>query len=44
MAVTISDAGHLFDLPRAELAEKIWHEVSAVTGLAGTLPRLADRA
>ena len=38
IAVTVSDAGELLDMPRAELAAKIWHEVAAVTGLPDRLP------
>jgi squalene-associated FAD-dependent desaturase len=38
MAVTVSDAGELLEMPRAELAAKIWCEVAAVTGLPETLP------
>ena len=38
ISVTISDAGRLFETPRAELAEKIWREVATVTGLSGPLP------
>jgi squalene-associated FAD-dependent desaturase len=38
ISVTISDAGHLFETPRAELAEKIWREAASVTGLSGALP------
>jgi squalene-associated FAD-dependent desaturase len=38
IAVTVSDAGELLEMPRAELAAKIWHEVAAVTGLSAALP------
>jgi squalene-associated FAD-dependent desaturase len=38
ISVTISDGGGLFDLPRAELAERIWREVAAIAGLPQTLP------
>jgi squalene-associated FAD-dependent desaturase len=38
IAVTVSDAGDLLEMPRAELAAKIWHEVAAVSGLSGDLP------
>ncbi|MBN8959180.1 MAG: FAD-dependent oxidoreductase [Rhizobiales bacterium] len=36
LSVTISDAGTLTDLPREELAAKIWGEVAALAGLDGT--------
>jgi squalene-associated FAD-dependent desaturase len=38
IAVTVSDAGELLEMPRAELAAKIWHEVAAITGLPNELP------
>jgi len=38
IAVTVSDAGELLDMPRAELAAKIWHEVATITGLPNDLP------
>jgi squalene-associated FAD-dependent desaturase len=38
ISVTISDASRLFDMPRAELAQLIWRDVAAVTGLSETLP------
>jgi hypothetical protein len=38
ISVTISDAGHLFDLPRAELAERLWRDVAKATGLPYTVP------
>jgi hydroxysqualene dehydroxylase len=38
ISVTISDAGHWFETPRAELAKIIWQDVAAVTGLAPALP------
>jgi squalene-associated FAD-dependent desaturase len=38
IAVTVSDAGHLLEMPRAELAENIWRDVAAVMGLSGMLP------
>lgn len=38
ISVTISDAGHLFDTPRAELAQTIWREVAAMAGLPAELP------
>src|SRR6185295_12899648 len=43
ICVTISDGGDLFDAPRAELAQSIWNDVAAATGLS-TTPALADRA
>jgi squalene-associated FAD-dependent desaturase len=39
LSVTISCADRLVDLPREELAETIWREVAALTGLAPDLPR-----
>ena len=38
ISVTISDAGHWFETPRAQLAEIIWQDVAAVTGLTQSLP------
>jgi squalene-associated FAD-dependent desaturase len=38
LSVTISDAGELMDWGRDRLAESIWKEVSALTGLEPTLP------
>jgi squalene-associated FAD-dependent desaturase len=38
IAVTVSDAGELLDMPRAELAAKIWHEVATISGLPNALP------
>lgn len=38
IAVTISDAGRMFDMPRAELAQTIWQEVAMLAGLPDTLP------
>jgi len=38
VAVTVSDAGDLIDMPRAELAQTIWNEVAKVLGLSDTLP------
>ena len=38
MSVTISSADRLFQMPREELAQTIWNEVAAVTGLSATLP------
>ena len=33
MSATISDAGRLFDMPRAELAASIWGDIAKVSGL-----------
>lgn len=38
IAVTVSDAGDLLDLPREELAAAIWRDVTAVIGSSGPLP------
>ncbi len=38
ISVTISDAGHWFETPRAQLAKIIWQDVAAVTGLTQSLP------
>jgi squalene-associated FAD-dependent desaturase len=38
LSVTISGADHLMDAPRETLAEKIWAEVAAATGLPAELP------
>lgn len=38
ICVTISDGGNLFDVPRPELAQTIWNDVAATTGLSITLP------
>ena len=38
ICVTISDGGGLFDAPRAELAQTIWNDVAAATGLSTALP------
>src|SRR5262249_33437382 len=38
ICVTISDGGSLFDVPRPELAQSIWNDVAAATGLSMTLP------
>ena len=38
ISVTVSDAGHLFAMPREALAQAIWRDVTKVTGLSGTLP------
>ncbi|MGH6665893.1 MAG: hydroxysqualene dehydroxylase HpnE [Pseudolabrys sp.] len=38
ISVTISDAGSLFDLPREELAQKIWRDVVQIAKLPEALP------
>jgi squalene-associated FAD-dependent desaturase len=38
IAVTISDAGKWFDVPREKVAQEIWDEVAAVLGVPTTLP------
>jgi squalene-associated FAD-dependent desaturase len=38
MSVTISSADRLFQMPREELAQTIWNEVAAVSGLPAALP------
>ncbi|HXZ21144.1 MAG TPA: hydroxysqualene dehydroxylase HpnE [Pseudolabrys sp.] len=38
ISVTISDGSRLFDIPRTEMAQKIWHDVAAVTGLSEIPP------
>jgi squalene-associated FAD-dependent desaturase len=38
LSVTISNADRLMDVPRAELAQTIWNEVSQVAGITGDLP------
>ena len=43
LSVTISGADRLMDEPRETLAEQIWAEVSAATGLASDVAALADR-
>ena len=42
--MTISDADRLLDMPREELAAKIWHEVAAIDRVAERSAALADRA
>src|SRR5205085_1709016 len=39
IAVTISSADRLLEVPRERLAADIWREVAEVIGLAGPLPR-----
>jgi hydroxysqualene dehydroxylase len=38
LSVTISAADRLLEVPREELARKIWHEVAAVAGLPKAMP------
>lgn len=38
IAVTVSDAGRLFDRPRQELAQELWREVAAVLDVPAALP------
>jgi hypothetical protein len=38
VAVTVSDAGDLLEMPRTELAQVIWRDVAAVMGLPEALP------
>lgn len=38
-SVTISGADRLLDVPREELAQRIWREIAELTGLARELPR-----
>ncbi len=38
ISATISDAGRLFDMPRTELAQTIWNDISKVAGLPADLP------
>ena len=38
LSVTISAADRLLDTPRETLAQTLWNEVSAITGLPATLP------
>jgi squalene-associated FAD-dependent desaturase len=38
VAVTISDAGKWFDVPREKVAQEIWNEVAAVLGVPAILP------
>jgi squalene-associated FAD-dependent desaturase len=38
LSVTISNADRLMDVPRAELAQTIWKDVSEVAGIAGEMP------
>jgi hydroxysqualene dehydroxylase len=38
LSVTVSNADRLMDVPRATLAQTLWHEVSKVTGIAAEMP------
>ena len=38
ISITISDGGQLFDVPRTEMAQKLWRDVATVAGLAEDLP------
>jgi squalene-associated FAD-dependent desaturase len=38
LSVTVSDANHLMDAPREQLAADIWREVAGLTGLSDALP------
>jgi hydroxysqualene dehydroxylase len=38
ISVTISDGSRLFEVPRAEMVQKIWRDVATVTGLPDSLP------
>ena len=38
ISVTISDASRFFDMPRGELAQMIWRDVAAASGLPETVP------
>ena len=38
ISATISDAGRLFDMPRTELAQRMWNDIAKVAGLPSTLP------
>jgi hydroxysqualene dehydroxylase len=38
IAVTVSNAERLLDLPRSEVAQIVWQDVAAVTGLPATIP------
>ena len=44
VAVTVSAADRLIDTPRDQLAQTIWNEVAAATGLPRDAATLADRA
>jgi hypothetical protein len=38
ISITISDGSRLFDVPRTEMAQRLWHDVATVAGLSGDLP------
>ena len=38
ISITISDGGRLFDVPRAEMAQRLWRDVATVAGLSEELP------
>jgi len=38
ISVTVSDGGHLFAMPRQELAQMLWNDVAKVSGLPAFLP------
>ncbi len=38
LSVTVSDANHLMDSPREQLAADLWREVAGLTGLSDALP------
>lgn len=38
ISITVSDAGRLFEMPRAELAQILWRDVAKIAGLSDALP------
>ncbi|HEX5508345.1 MAG TPA: hydroxysqualene dehydroxylase HpnE [Pseudolabrys sp.] len=38
ISVTVSDAAHMFSMPREEVAQTIWDEVAKVMGVSASLP------
>jgi hydroxysqualene dehydroxylase len=38
ISITISDGSRLFEVPRTEMAQRIWRDVATVAGLSGSLP------
>jgi hypothetical protein len=38
ISVTVSDAGQLFEMPRADLAATLWREVAQIAAVPGVLP------
>jgi squalene-associated FAD-dependent desaturase len=38
ISVTVSDAGRLFEMPRADLAATLWREVAQIAGISDELP------